>query len=173
MVYNLGTGRQFAEIFRIKTDSHVRSWCDYLGTLREANDCMAFHSLNTIKGSQGGWTGGYGGRFVTYVLNRGKMQGRLIYEPGDSGNDASSPWDVDWELGTVEPPAWFHVLKQHSEIHPHSIGDYFNHWWLPEAYSLSDLRGKVASWSNVVDCKAGDSRVPLVTLLTRASHQTR
>jgi hypothetical protein len=151
VLYNLMVQHQFTDIFGIQTDSHIRSMCDYIGTLREANNCMVFHSLNTLKGSQGGWTGGYGGRYVTYVLNRKKMAGRLIWEPGDSGNDASSPFTVDWALGTVDPPAWFHVLKQHNELAPHSIADYFNHWWLPEKFSLSDLRQKVASWSTVVD----------------------
>ena len=56
---------QFTDIYGIKPDSHIRSMCDYIGTLRESNDCMVFCSFNTVKGSQALWTGGYGGRYVT------------------------------------------------------------------------------------------------------------
>ena len=61
----LMVGHQFTDIYGIKPDSHIRSMCDYIGTLRESSNCMVFNSLNSIKGSQGGWNGGYGGHYVT------------------------------------------------------------------------------------------------------------
>ena len=65
LLVTLMVSHQFTDIFGIKTDSHIRSMCDYIGTLRESNNCMVFNSFNTLKGSQGLWTGGYGGRYMT------------------------------------------------------------------------------------------------------------
>ena len=88
-------------------------------------------------------------RAVHSVLNRKKMNGRLIWEPGDSGNDVNFGSRY-WALGTDDPPAWFHVLKQNDELSPHSVAGYMNHWWVPQKYSLSDLRQN-SRWDTTVD----------------------
>lgn len=129
--------------------------CDYIATLRAANDCLNFNTNNLMKEGNGG---GFGSSSdVAFVLNRKTMADsrnpRIFLEPGDGGRFAMSG---DWPLGITG--AWFHLLQRHEQIwvdwatcqssngdcfwtkNGYSIADMFNHWWLPKTYPLSHLR---------------------------------
>ena len=81
-------------------------YCDYIATLRAANDCLLFNSDNLMKQGKTGWGSSSN---VAYVLNPKTMAAdpehpRFFLEPGERQGP----------LGTTT--AWFHILSRHEQI---------------------------------------------------------
>ena len=147
-------GAMFIDGFGVEPDSSMGNGnqCVFTSSLRSANDCLLYNANNLFK-SPGGNDFDYGS--VTYLLNRkvmssGKQQ-RLLWEIWDGGlvsiyNKAQARY------GTVDPPAFYHLLQPHEEVwteqakangKSYSIADVFNRWWvkgapLPDAGPLPD-----------------------------------
>eukprot|EP01052_Picozoa_sp_SAG31_P050285 SAG31_NODE_11406_length_1034_cov_1.519786_1_plen_142_part_10 len=122
--------------------------CELFSTLRAADSCMMYNANNLLKTSIGNI--GFGA--ATYVLNPRTLNKRIMIEPWDGGltsmmykqlkcTDGKLP-----PLGTLDPPAFLHLLQPHEELFNMSLpsvfggsggGEYksiaqlMNRWWVP------------------------------------------
>lgn len=95
--------------------------CDLTSSLRQSNDCLLYNANNLRKTSMGNTM--FGG--ITYVLNQKALAGRSFWEPADGGAMTMeteiiqwrwpSTW-WNWKLGTVYPPAFYHLLQPHEQV---------------------------------------------------------
>ena len=99
---------------------------------------MLFNANNLFKTSMG-TIGDFGG--ITYVLNTRALQDRSFWEVWDGGVLEGTYTQLLGGkypgLGTVHPPAFYHLLQPHEELWTKasksygSIAELFNRWWVP------------------------------------------
>jgi Cys-rich protein (TIGR01571 family) len=134
----LGYSSMFIDGFGLSPDTSAKNGqqCVFTSSLRSSNDCLLYNANNLYKFS-GGNNIDYGS--VTYLLNRKTMRKRLLWEIWDGGL-VSMLAKNDAKYGTVDPPAFYHLLQPHEEVWgkqakksgaSYSIADVFNRWWVP------------------------------------------
>jgi hypothetical protein len=118
-------------------DLKVDHLCDWTSTLRESNNCLLYNANNLLHASIGNYE--YGG--MTFVLDSQKLQGRMFMEPIDGGLMTmmefgnwkfwaelilgNAGWNT-WVLGTLYPPAFYHLIQPHEEKNMEMNGKYTN-----------------------------------------------
>ena len=142
----------YGDMFESHFGLKVRHLCDLTATLRQANNCLLFNANNLLHGSLGNYE--YGG--MTFVLDAKKLgaEERMFMEPIDGGLMTQTQWESwrfwvnllfgqfgwnTWVLGTLYPPAFYHLIQPHEAENKVLNKDYtnlaaiFNYWWVEGA----------------------------------------
>jgi hypothetical protein len=147
---DLFTTVMYGDMFSVHFDMKVQHLCDLTASLRGSNNCLLFNANNLLHGSIGNYE--YGG--MTYVLDSKRLQGRMFVEPIDGGLMTMLEWRNwrfwvnllfgnlgwnTWVLGTIYPPAFYHLLQPHEAENKvmndayNNLAPILNYWWVEGA----------------------------------------
>ena len=147
-----GYGDMYTQHFGLEPPGGQQGYqaaCGLYSTLRGADSCMLYNANNLRKTSIGNVA--FGG--ATFVLNTKSLKGRMFVEAFDGGlaglmyKELKPP--VYPGLGTLDPPAFLHLLQPHEQLFNSSLPAMFggslarpaggyksiavvmNRWWVP------------------------------------------